>query len=360
MPLQDLTPQLRTRLRRVEKLVGLFVTIATLLLLSGFAYYLYHTAARKGWFVPRALYHTYVFSAEGLAEGDPVIMMGFSVGEIVNIEAQPPESYYPVFVQFEIRKPYYGYIWADSKLKIAAADFLGRRQIEITKGYAGMPTIQEKEGRVTGLLVKDAYVPPEKLLTGIYMAPAEEPALTERAEKLVAQVEAALPNILSLTNQLASTLGNVANLTSNAASLTANANTLVADAHPIVTNIVAITDNLKNPKGSLGEWVIPSDLNKQLNTTVGSANMTVTNMNAQITVLLANLNLSLVNLANITSNLNSQVQANDQILSELSSLVIETDTMLQGLKRHWLLKGAFPADPTKQPQQPILQPTVAP
>jgi len=360
MPLQDLTPQLRTRLRRVEKLVGLFVAVATVLLLSGFAYYIYHTAERKGWFVPKALYHTYVFSAEGLTEGDPVIMMGFSVGKITTIEAQPPESYYPVFVQFEIQKPYYGYIWEDSKLKIAAADFLGRRQIEITKGYAGMPTVQEKEGRVAGLLAKDSYVSPEKLVTGIYMAPAEEPALTERAEKLVAQVETALPNILALTNQLDSTLHHVADLTSNAAALTANANTLAIDARPIVTNIVAITDTLKNPRGSLGEWVIPSDINKQLQTTIGSANMTVTNMNAQLTGLLANLNLSLVNLANITSNLNTQVQANDQILSEISSLVIETDTMLQGLKRHWLLKGAFPAEPSPQPQQPILKPTVAP
>jgi hypothetical protein len=360
MPLQDLTPQLRTRLRRVEKLVGLFVAVATLLLLSGFAYYIYHTAARKGWFVPKAKYHTYVFGAEGLAEGDPVIMMGFSVGEIIKIEAQPPESYYPVFVQFEIRKPYYGYIWADSKLKIAAADFLGHRQIEITKGYAGMPTVQEKEGRIAGLLVKDTYVLPEKLGTGIYMAPTEDPALTERAEKLVAQVELALPNILSLTNQLAATLNNVEVLSSNTAALTANANSLVADAHPIVTNIVAITDTLKNPHGSLGEWVIPTEINKQLQTTVGSANTTVTNMNAQLTVLLGNLNLSLVNLANITSNLNTQVQANDQILSEISSLVIETDTMLQGLKRHWLLKGAFPAEPTGQPEKPILQPSVAP
>ena len=48
MPVQDLTPQLRTRLSQVERAVGWFVLVATLLLLAGFAYYVYHTAERKG------------------------------------------------------------------------------------------------------------------------------------------------------------------------------------------------------------------------------------------------------------------------------------------------------------------------
>src|SRR5208282_1870036 len=141
MALQDLTPQLRTRLRRVEKIVGLFVTIATLVLIAGFGYYIYHTAQRKGWFVTKCKYFTYVASAEGLTVGDPVKLMGFNVGEVAEIEAQPPGSYYHVFVGFLIRRPYYGYIWSDSKVKIAAADFLGHRELEVTTGKVGDPTV---------------------------------------------------------------------------------------------------------------------------------------------------------------------------------------------------------------------------
>ena len=51
MALQDLTPQLRTRLNRVEKAVGWFVLLAVSLLLFGFGYYAYNTAQRKGWFI---------------------------------------------------------------------------------------------------------------------------------------------------------------------------------------------------------------------------------------------------------------------------------------------------------------------
>ena len=65
MALQDLTPQLRTRLSRVERMVGLFVSVAAILLVFGFCYYLYHTAKRKGWFLNKASYFTYLHSAAG-------------------------------------------------------------------------------------------------------------------------------------------------------------------------------------------------------------------------------------------------------------------------------------------------------
>ena len=58
MPLQDLTPELRTRLRSVEKTVGWFVMVAAILLLVGFGYYLYATAQNRGWFVIKLNYAT--------------------------------------------------------------------------------------------------------------------------------------------------------------------------------------------------------------------------------------------------------------------------------------------------------------
>lgn len=344
MPLQDLTPQLRTRLRRVEKIVGLFVAVATLLLLTGFAYYLYHTADRKGWFIEKCPYHTYVQSGEGLEVGGPVILMGFSVGEITSIEAQPPGSYYRVFVGFEVKRPYYGYIWSNSVVKIAAAGFLGKRQLEVTPGTAGDPTVYEKSGRIVEVLYDGKRQPLAQIPKGPFIPPDEQPALSERAEKLVAQVEQALPSFLGITNRLNTVLDNTAQLTSNAASLTVNANHLVVGARPIVTNLAEITGNLRNPRGSLGEWIIPTNMQSQLSVTLGTVNTNLLSLNA-----------ALSNLASITSNLNTQVQGNDQILSEVSHLVVETDDLIQGLKRHWLLKGAFRQPGTIAPQ-PLLEP----
>src|SRR5690242_16179099 len=117
MPLQDLTPQLRTRLSRVERVVGWFVLVASLLLAAGFAYYFYVTAERKGWFITKVPYYTYLKDATGLRVGDPVRLMGFDVGQVVEIEPTEAGNYwynqnqFNVFVKFLIRQPYYGYIW---------------------------------------------------------------------------------------------------------------------------------------------------------------------------------------------------------------------------------------------------------
>jgi hypothetical protein len=130
MALQDLTPQLRTRLSRMERAVGWFVIIATALLIFGFGYYIYNMAQRKGWFTTKFKYQTGVNNAAGLKEGNNVMLMGKPVGHITKIDPNAPDEYYGMTVYFTVLKPYYGYIWDDSKVKITS-DFLGNRVLEI-------------------------------------------------------------------------------------------------------------------------------------------------------------------------------------------------------------------------------------
>ena len=124
MALQDLTPQLRTRLSRMERAVGWFVLIAVALLTVGLGYYLYNTAERKGWFKTKAPYFTFTERATGLKVGDPVQLMGFGVGQITRIDAQPPYDPYNVYLEFEIKAPYFGYLWTEgSRAKVATAKY---------------------------------------------------------------------------------------------------------------------------------------------------------------------------------------------------------------------------------------------
>src|SRR5689334_12006611 len=120
MALQDLTPQLRTRLNRMERAVGVFVLVATALLLIGFGYFLKNTAQRKGWFTPKFNYQTSLNNAAGLKEGDPVKLMGFPAGKITKIEPNDPNDYYGVTISFEVLRPHYGYIWDDSLVKVSS------------------------------------------------------------------------------------------------------------------------------------------------------------------------------------------------------------------------------------------------
>ncbi len=350
MPLQDLTPQLRTRLSRVERGVGIFVGFAALLLLFGFCYYLYHTAVRKGWFLRKVPYYVYVRNAGGLKAGDPVKMMGFDVGEITEVTPMPPEPWfvenqYNVFVRFLIKQPNYGYIWTDSSVKIAAGDFLGKRLLEVIKGQNGAVTVIETNGIIRAILsenFKDTYVPFTRQSKGVWLTEVEEsPAATEKLDQIVKAVESALP---SLTNRL--TL-----LLSPSAQAASNLNSLVTSAQPLATHLEEITAELRRFDGSLGRWLFSSNFNESLETTLASAHSTLTGVDTNLVYVVERLSVSLDNLAGITSNLNAQVQLNTNILSGISDAVVHTDQLVQGLKRHWLLRSAFREKSTNRPPQ---------
>ncbi len=382
MPLQDLTPQLRTRLNKMERAVGWFVFLASALLLFGFGYYIYHTAERKGWFLTKAQFATYVQSSAGLKVGDPVVMMGFPVGDITRIHAMEPGNPHNVRVEFEVRDNYFRYIWTGGSYVKVNSGFLGTSQLEVTRGTNGYAlcvtqpifykTISELKELVAAQpgewqlsqFVFDAqsniifkpYQPYDglvqsnldllaslnlesnsvfaynnkargKAIVAVWREPLhrydfydhknsppmELPALesvpvAERLDKLVGQIEIALPNILSLTNKISTVLDNAANATSNFNS------TLIA-AQPLVTN----------------------------------ANALVINVDTNLNLLTLQVGATLENLAGITSNLNVQVQSNSNMLAGISKAVIDADDLVQGLKRHWLLRSAFKTKATNAP-----------
>jgi ABC-type transporter Mla subunit MlaD len=416
MALQDLTPQLRTRLNRVEKAVGWFVLLATLLLLSGFSYYVYSTAQRKGWLESKVRCFTFSDRATGLKMGDPVKLMGFDVGQITRITAQPANEFtYNVYVEFEIKKTYAGYLWTEgSHARVVTADFLGQRAVEITRGTNGyafvcfnafkefpiqelekepdiekwilgrefrdasnnvvlpakLPLTRDIRARLAELgvtnipawhstrthktataiwdLSKAAYVPykPSKPL---WLLADESPAVTERLERLVGQAEKALPNILELTNRIASVLD-------NASQFTSNLDVTVTSARPAISNLASLSGEIRG-KGALGEWMLPGDIHGEMARTLtnasamlASAHGTVAITETQLPVVISNLNVSLENLGGITSNLNAQVQSNTNILTSISSAIVHTDDLIQGLKRHWLLRSAFKTNAPPAPK----------
>jgi len=140
MPLQDLTPQLRTRLNKMERAVGWFVFSRPRCCSSALAITLYHTAERKGWFVIKAPFHTFVQSSTGLNVGDPGFHDGFSgrpdhadSRHAAGRPAQRPRGFW------KIRDNYFRYLQTGgSYLKVNSAGFLNQRQLEVTRGTNGL------------------------------------------------------------------------------------------------------------------------------------------------------------------------------------------------------------------------------
>ena len=349
MAVQDLTPQLRTRLSRLEKVVGWFVTLAALLLLAGLAYYVHNVAQRKGWFRTKAPYYTYVESGAGIKVGDKIKLMGFDAGEITAIIPEKPGEEHNVYVEFVLFEPHYGYVWDDSLVKVKSAGFLGARYLEVTKGGTRRTndlkaTYKEDEHHKLVGILEDKLGTYTNWHSGdkpYWLIAEEPPELSSQLDQMVQMLKVSLTNILQLTNALTITLN-------NAAEATTSAKELLRDAKPLVRNVTVITDNLKEPRGSLGDWLIPIAMNLQLttlltnaNSTVGNVNNTVTNANTNLVAVFSNITVALENVASMTSNLNAQVQHNNNVVTSLSRLIVNSDDLVQGLKRHWLLRSAF-------------------
>lgn len=393
MALQDLTPQLRTRLSRMERAVGWFVFVAAALLLFGFGYYIYHTAERKGWFVIKAPFHTYLKSSAGLNVGDPVYMMGFPVGQITRVFPLKPYEPHNVEVDFEIRDPFFRYLWTGgSYLKVNAADFLGKRQLEITRGTNGyalvvtqpvsvktVPELEQLAATETNQwqLAQDVFDAHSNLVFGAYtmlgesnlqmlasmnlpsnsvyaynntvnrkhivaswdgrhhhykifrpgddtawIRAVETPPISDQLQAMVTQVQSALPNVLALTNKIAAVLDNTAGATSNL-------NVTLVNTRPLLTNLAALSEQLREP-GGLGVWMLGTNGQQRTQAVV-----------ANVDTNLMLLSLTLNHLADITSNLNAQVQANTNMLGGISKAVTDADDFVQGLKRFWLFRSTF-------------------
>ncbi len=418
----------------MEKIVGWFILAATAMMILALGYYLYRTAERRGWFEVKAEYKTYADTGAGLKVGDEVRLMGFPIGQITEIAPQPPRgkgSEHNVQIKFVVVGTNYYYIWTgNSRASFVSAGFIGGMELDITKGTNGyntyinfpvqqmtlaeikssphLPTLRLGEDVYQGTnLVSKAWLAlsnnavMEKLEglglsnvwtidnsrrrkeikavwnqeenhyesflgTNIYTLPPDaSPGLMDRVNGIVGQVEAALPNFLALTNQIAATL-------SNSMQLTSNLNAVAAGIRPAVSNVAAITASLRDPHGSLGEWLIPTNLNQDLALTLLNANGAITNANLALTNVngtLANVNTNLAamfegvgstldNVADLTSNLNHQVQVNSNMLSQISKIVVDTDNFVQGLKHHWLLRSAFKPARTNAPPKANSSPSL--
>jgi hypothetical protein len=174
---------------------------------------------------------------------------------------------------------------------------------------------------------------------------------------LVAKVEAAMPGVLGVTNRVNDVLAATAAAVNRATAAITNLDATVLGARPVLTNLAVITSQLRDPRGSFGEWLVPTNVNRQVQTALASANQTLVTVNTNMVEIAAVLKRTLEDSAQITSNLNAQVQANSLILSEISALVIHADELTQGLKRNWLLKSSF-TGVTNAPVKSIVTPSI--
>lgn len=373
----------------MERGVGWFVFLATILLLFGFGYYLRHVAENRGWFITKAKFHIFVESSTGLSVGDPITIMGFTVGHITKVHPQPPGNAHNVRVEFDVFDPYFRYIWSGgSYAKVDPAGFLNQRQIEVTRGtngyawcvtkpitfFTNLDDLKTQMATDPGhwQLAQEIYDENTNLLFRAYtwlndsnlqqIAELKPPVVaaydnTEKDKHYIvawwhphrhtydafrtnddtaylptSETPPVADRLQGMISQIQDALPNFLALTNqltrileNSANVTSNLNITVMDTHPLLTNATLTISRLDT---NVNDTIV------QIGPLLTNANQLVANLNTNVTA-------TLVNLADITSNLNVQVEANSNMLSSISKAVVDSDDLVQGLKHHWLLRSAF-------------------
>ena len=385
MALQDLTPQLRTRLRKVEWMVVLFLGGTALLLLGSLGWFIFRTGEARGWWVDEVPYYTYVDDATGIKVGTPVHMMGFKVGEVTKLDALPLDQlrswdYYQTnqfraFVGFKVRAKepsrYPGYISSDSRVKLGGfpVEIAGGVVLEVSVGsMSGTLTTTNLGGGRIGVLSdkfaydelsgkKDSpnrrYLPLSESKTGYYLPLDQSETLLAQVQQVLAkvrgigtQVDAALPG---LTEELYLTLTNVHAITAQLRPNVGPPGALGAMVLP--TNLVA---RFGQP-GGLGDLILPTHLNAQLIATLAAVPGTLSNLDqrtASLGALITNLVKGTAPLGNAITNLDLTMDdMRSNTVPQATALLRTLDSFVEGMKRHWLFRGAFKAP--KAEQRPV-------
>jgi ABC-type transporter Mla subunit MlaD len=359
MALQDLTPQLRTRLGRVERLVGLFLLATILLAVVALGFYIRHIAKARGWFTVKVPYYTMIGDATGLRVGSPVLMKGFVVGEITRVDTTDwspwhIENNFNVFVGFIVRHPYHGYIWTDSKVKLGAGSFLGDRSLEIIRGSTGFKTVIADPGQPALILTekyawkpaetKTNYLTEAEAPNGYYLTADEEQPLPVRLTEIANQVNDALPGVFAMTNQVNIALGNLTNITAQLAGTMPKVDGAIADARLLIGDL---RPALQKP-GGLGELVLPTNLNTQITLLVSNLNPG----SGPLAITLSNVNQRLSDIGLTLTNVNHQLGLNTNLLADANKLTRDVGSLASSietlLRKHWIFRSAFKTNEAKQ------------
>ncbi|MEI6340561.1 MAG: MlaD family protein [Verrucomicrobiota bacterium] len=366
MGLKDLTPQLRTRMGRVEWYVGLFLGTTALLMLLAFALYLKRTAKARGWFVIDVPYFTYLPDASGLKPGSPVNLMGFKVGEVtevtaINLEERLSWDYlatngFNVFVGFRIRaddrSEFPGYVASDATIRISGfpVDLMGGTALEVRQG-TGKGTLtygKTAQGKPGVLMAKFAFAPPGADRTNQFLRyepvkgskgyflrldeaetlVAQAQRVVGRLERIAATVDDRLPAMLAeLQQTLEVTRGALPGITNQVGQVLETARLTLPG---LTNNLDAVLANTRDLTAQLRDtWPM---LTNTLDLTLLASRQLVTNINGVIPTLASNVNVTFTNV-NVLLSRDTNITANTSLL---------VSNINQVLTRHWLFRSAFP------------------
>jgi phospholipid/cholesterol/gamma-HCH transport system substrate-binding protein len=343
---------MKFRIKYADKLVGLFVVLAALVLVAGIIV----LGANQRWFAKDVRFVTKFSSAAGAQEGTAIMMRGFQIGKVVKVKLNEKNEVDGEFVIFDT---YYSKAKEYSVLEL------------VTSPIGLAPQLLFHPGKGENLIPEGGFVPladsPEGLDLidqGLVELPLKDDTITrliaginpfiENANKTIVTINRTLTEInRALAGQSSGPAGRIVSELSSAASriddmvaeVSSEADKLLASVNAIADNLETFSAEIENPTGLVPRLL---DAKGSLKTLLDDKNALYDKINASF----SELQKAIKNIQDITASLNREMPSLSLTIEEGRTAIKQAQDVLTGLKNNPLLKGGIPE---RQERQPLSQ-----
>lgn len=300
---------MKFKIKYADQIVGILSLVA----IAALIFIIFLIGSSQKWFVPKHNYYTIVSSANSITEGKGIMYKGFEIGKIKTITLNEKDE---VIVNFYISDEYKNKITQNSIIEISVSPIgLGTSVIF----YPG----NSKALLADGVMIPERSSPEAKaLIMSKKVSIAEQ---NDSINTIISSATSLLSDVDYLVKQI--------NLALEGSPDT-ELSTTITQLNAILTNIAEITAS--------GEGIIPKLLEDE-------------NSQGSISQMIQKLNLTVSDINGITNSLESDMPGISIMISQIQTLLTQTQDVMEGLKNNPLIKNGISDKLEKESATPKLR-----
>jgi phospholipid/cholesterol/gamma-HCH transport system substrate-binding protein len=333
--------QMFFRVKHFDRYVGILVVFAILMAVVALVF----VGRGQKWFAKRSPYKVVFSKVQGLKTGTPVTISGMEVGNVKSLRLDPQSK---VELMIEVLQRYQGNIRQDSQAAIAMA-LIGGKTIEITVGSPEKPplppgsTIPSLESREITDLLKEIDL--KGYLKKIDEVLDNLNSITHKLDDPKGSLFRTLGNLEFVTSQLKNGRGSVGAILQDP-KIHGEINAAIAQARRSLSNVEEITRNAAQVSQNLPPLMGEVDRSvkevPKLLEELKKALAELPPILEDVKKTTAHTPAIAENVKEITANVKKASPQVPELLTTTQETTEDADKLIQGLQKHWLLKGSMP------------------
>jgi phospholipid/cholesterol/gamma-HCH transport system substrate-binding protein len=333
--------QMFFRVKHFDRYVGILVVFAILMAVVALVF----VGRGQKWFAKRSPYKVVFSKVQGLKTGTPVTISGMEVGNVKSLRLDPQSK---VELMIEVLQRYQGNIRQDSRAAISMA-LIGGKTIEITVGSpeksplppgSTIPSLEPRE--ITDLLkeidLKGYLKKIDEVLDNLN-------SITHKLDDPKGSLFRTLGNLEFVTSQLKNGQGSVGAILQDP-KMHGEINAAIAQARRSLSNVEEITRNAAQVSQTLPPLMGEVDRSvkevPKLIEEVKKALAELPPILEDVKKTTAHTPAIAENVKEITANVKKASPQIPELMTTTQETTEDTDKLIQGLQKHWLLKGSMP------------------